>query len=230
MKAVNLVVRFAVVVVLGAFALIAYKEVSTRFFSPTAFDEDEEAYEELDETNEFSNSGTDDRRSNNNRRRRKRDDLDFPDPDPEPRRQPAARSRSTSSTGGESSLEKLRARREKCEKQLQKAEEEKSRYQASYDEGVAERAVIDTTGPRNPSGGVRTPPIVGRDQNGNPIYGARGSQPAKVNVEGARVSCYDAERNPRDYPREGKKCAGITRKIEAADARIQKALECVRTR
>lgn len=144
----------------------------------------------------------------------------------------SASPRSSPSASGAGSLAEMKDRRQKCADDLRTAEEEKKRQQALFDQGIAQVAVIDTTtGPKPQGTPVGTPyRQVGVDRNGVPIRVPAGNPEAKVNVEGSRVSCSQALGNSSKYPQEASKCAEMQKRISAADERIKKALDCVRSR
>lgn len=140
--------------------------------------------------------------------------------------------RPSTTASGRTSLNELKERREKCDEQLRRAEDEKKRQQALFDQGVTSVATIDTTRPRvkgapaGTPGGMRS---VGVDRNGNPIW-VPASPPAKIDVAGSRISCNEALSSSSKYPAEASQCGSIKRRIESADAAIRQAGDCLRSR
>jgi type II secretory pathway pseudopilin PulG len=136
-------------------------------------------------------------------------------------------SSATSSTSSKTAV--VGDQRYECEAQLRKAEAEKKKLQAQFDEGVVQVATIDTTNPKLPKGEITMPrrEMIGRDRNGSAIYGNPGQPEAIIDVEGARVSCTEALQFPSRHPKEARQCSDIKQKIKSSDEEIRRALECL---
>lgn len=150
-------------------------------------------------------------------------------PEPPSAPSPAQTAGRLSPASGKSSSNTLGDRRRGCDEALRKAEAEKARQKARFDEGVAQVATIDTTKP-----GLENPNWKGGRRAGPYTYvpggGGTGGSGARVNVEGTRVSCAVALGDPSGYPQESRKCGEIKLRIEAADVEIERALDCLRRR
>jgi hypothetical protein len=126
---------------------------------------------------------------------------------------------SSSTESSEESLAQMDERRRQCRKDLERAEGEKKRQQALFDQGVTQIATVESNPPKGPEGGTTFI-----------IRGEPRISEGSVDIEGDRVDCREALRNSAKYPNEAKKCKAIKDKIEAAEKEIQQAVDCLRKR
>jgi hypothetical protein len=110
-------------------------------------------------------------------------------------------------------------RRRQCRKDLERAEGEKKRLQALFDQGVTQIATVESNPPKGPGGGTT---II--------IRGEPRLSEGSVDIEGARVDCREALRYSAKHPNEAKKFKEIKDKLEAAEKEIKQAVDCLSKR